>query len=106
MRRLRLHRRRRRAEERAGRDTRGHRARRVLSVTLSRARTLPARLAATPIVAELPVCQNTLQGRAPLITATAAASSVLAIWKTNRGSGCPWPSRTRLPVSPADEVKQ
>jgi hypothetical protein len=65
-------------------------------------------LVVVPKVAELPTCQNTPQPTAPLINITllsAAVVSVLPIWKINRGSAFPSPSRVSVPVSCADEEK-
>jgi hypothetical protein len=81
----------------------------VFRVMLASARMLPANLVSVPRVAELPICQKTLHGWAPLITMTyapLAAVSVLPIWKMKTAPGSPWASRTSVPVSWADDMKQ
>ncbi len=40
----------------------------VVTVMAVRATTFPVKIVAVPMVAELPICQKTLQGRPPLIT--------------------------------------
>src|SRR5487761_2640727 len=77
----------------------------VFKVMLSCARILPANVVPVPRVAELPICQNTLQLWPLLITPTVellAVVSVLPILKIKTASGSPWASRVRVPVRPID----
>jgi hypothetical protein len=58
---------------------------------------------AASIVAELPTCQKTLQGSAPLMSSTllpVAVTSVLVIWKMKTESGLLAPSSVTVPVIP------
>ena len=58
------------------------------------------------MVAELPTCQYTWHGSAPLIIVTVelvVVVSVLPIWKTKTASALPWASSVRAPLSCAAE---
>jgi hypothetical protein len=58
-------------------------------------------------VAELPTCQKTLAGRAPLMRFTllpVAVVSVLPIWKMNWALELPWASSVTVPVNPSEEL--
>ena len=64
--------------------------------------TLPWNAVVVPSVAELPTCQKTLQGEAPLISSTELADAVVSvepIMKTNCALASPWASRVSGPVS-------
>jgi len=81
----------------------------VLRVTLVSARIFPANVVVVPIVAELPTCQNTLQGLPPLTIRTdawLAVVSVLPIWKMKTALALPWALSVSAPVSCADDEKQ
>jgi hypothetical protein len=81
----------------------------VFRVMLVSARILPANAVSVPRVAELPTCQNTLQGSALLSMLTdelLAVVSVLPIRKTKTASGSPSASSSSTPVSCADVSKQ
>ena len=81
----------------------------LFNVMLTNARMFPTNKVATPTVAELPTCQYTLHGEAPLITSTdelLAVVSVLPIWNTKTALGSPWASRMSCPVSCADVAKK
>lgn len=72
-----------------------------------RARMLPLNVVFVPRVAELPTCQNTLQGWAPLIRETLLPEPVirvLATWKMNTALGSPWASSVTVPVRPRLEL--
>jgi hypothetical protein len=43
------------------------------------ARMVPRKLVAVPIVAELPICQNTLQDLAPLVSSTRLLDAVVRV---------------------------
>ena len=76
----------------------------VFAVTEVSARTVPTNCVPVPSVAELPTCQNTLHGSAPLIRLTVLSDAVIRVvpaWKMNTASGLPWASRVRVPVSPS-----
>jgi hypothetical protein len=76
----------------------------VVTVMLASARMFPMNDVLVPSVAELPTCQKTLQGWAPLISRTLAllaVMSVLSIWKMNTALALPWALSVRLPVIPA-----
>jgi hypothetical protein len=65
---------------------------RVVSVMLVRARMFPENRVSVPRVAELPICQNTLQLDPMLVMRTLellAVVSVLPIWKTKTAAGLP-----------------
>jgi len=81
----------------------------VFRVILARARMLPTNAVSVPRVAELPICQNTLQAEAPLmrrIEALLAVVSVLPVWKMKTALGSPRPSSVSAPVNCADVAKQ
>jgi hypothetical protein len=64
----------------------------VVKVTLADARIFPKNAVPVPIVAELPIWKNTLQGEPPLIMTTdelLAVVSVLPIWKMKTALGSP-----------------
>ena len=74
----------------------------VVTVMAVRAMTFPVNFVPVPMVAELPICQNILQGRVPLITWTTDAEAVVSvepIWKTNWAFGSPFAFSVRVPVS-------
>jgi hypothetical protein len=82
---------------------------RVVSVMLVSARMFPENRVSVPSVAELPICQNTLQLEPMLVMRTLellAVVSVLPIWKTKTAAGLPWAFSVRVPVSWADDEKQ
>ena len=67
------------------------------------ARMLPTKVAVVSRVAELPTCQNTLQGEAPLISDTTLLEPIVSdesVWKMKTESGSFSPSRVKVPVSP------
>ncbi len=75
----------------------------------AKARIFPSKLVAVPSVAELPTCQKTLQGLAPLISNTLellAVMRVLPIWKMKTALELPWALRVTCPVSWAEVEKQ
>jgi len=81
----------------------------VFSVMLVNARMFPTKRVPVPSVAELPTCQYTLQGEAPLISSTEAllaVVSVLPIWNTNTALASPLASRVSGPVSCAAVAKK
>ncbi len=51
----------------------------VFAVMLVRARIVPRKTEVVPSVAELPICQKTLQAWAPLIRATRLAGAVVSV---------------------------
>ena len=66
--------------------------------------TVPTNVVVVPSVAELPTCQNTLQGSPPLMRLTVLAGAVmrvLAAWNTNTAFGSPWASSVSVPVRPS-----
>ena len=78
----------------------------LFSEMLVSARMLPRKLVVVPSVAELPTCQNTLQGEPPLVMSTdepLAVVSVLPIWNMKTAPALPWALRVRVPVSCADD---
>jgi hypothetical protein len=75
----------------------------VVAVMDASARIVPTMDESVPSVAELPTCQNTLQGSAPLVSTTVlfdAVINVAADLKTKTASGSPCASRVRVPVIP------
>jgi hypothetical protein len=63
---------------------------------------------AVPSVAELPTCQKTLQGLAPLIRSTRLADAVIKVepaWKTKADCGLPRAFNVRVPVRCTDEAE-
>ena len=77
----------------------------VLAVIDVRARIDPMNLEATPSVAELPTCQNTLHAAAPLISSMLLSGEVMTVdpaWKMKTAFGSPWASRTSVPVIASD----
>lgn len=81
----------------------------VLRVIEVSARMFPAKSVSVPRVAELPTCQKTRQGCAPLVTSTVALLAVVRVlptWKMKTLSGLPRPSRVSWPVNWAEEAKQ
>ena len=53
---------------------------------------VPTKVVPVPIVAELPICQNTLQADAPLIRTTLLLDAVVSdesTWKMNTAAGSP-----------------
>jgi hypothetical protein len=76
----------------------------VVAVTDACAITVPTKWVFVPRVAELPICQKTLQGLAPFCSTTLLADavvSVLAAWKIQTVSGTPPASSVRVPVRPS-----
>jgi len=74
----------------------------VVTVMLVRARMFPLNFVFVPRVAELPICQKTLQGLPPLVMTTddaLAVVSVLPIWKIQTAFGLPCALRVNVPVS-------
>ena len=68
---------------------------------------VPTNLELVPRVAELPTCQNTLQGCAPLTRMTLLAEAVVSVdpaWKMKTALGSPLALSVRAPVSPIDVV--
>jgi len=81
----------------------------VVTVMLVSARMFPLNFEFVPRVAEAPICQKTLHGLPPLVTATddeLAVVSILPIWKIQTAFGLPCALRVKVPVSWADDVKQ
>lgn len=81
----------------------------VFKVMLVSARIFPWNDVVEPIVAELPICQNTLQAEPPLVMTTdelLAVVSVLPIWNTKTALESPWALSVRRPVNSADVLKQ
>ena len=69
------------------------------------ARMLPPKVEFVPSVAELPICQKTLQGCAPLMNETMLAEAVVRVepaWKTQIASGSPSASSVIAPVRPIE----
>ena len=65
---------------------------------------VPTKSVRTPMVAALPICQNTLQGLAPLMKTTLLSVAVVSVdpaWNTHTESGSLAPSRVSVPVSPS-----
>ena len=78
----------------------------VLRVISVRARIVPWKLVEVPSVAELPICQKTLQARAPLMRFTELLDAVVRVepaWKMNTASWLPPPSRVSAPFSWIEE---
>lgn len=64
---------------------------------------VPTKVVLVPRVAELPTCQNTLHGEAPLIRATVLPDAVINVdpaWKMKTALGSPCASKVTVPVSP------
>jgi hypothetical protein len=81
----------------------------VVREMLVSAKIFPTKLVAVPIVAELPTCQKTLHGAAPLVSTTdelLAVVRVLTVLNTHTAAELPCPSRVSAPVSRAEDVKQ
>jgi len=77
------------------------------SVMLIKAMIFPAKLLPVWMVAEVPTCQNTLQGDAPPVKATVAPVAVvrvLPIWKIH--TSVELPVNVRVPFSSAAVEKQ
>lgn len=73
----------------------------VLAVIEVSARIVPTKVEPTPRVAELPTCQNTLQGRAPLIITIRLSTDVMRVepaWKTQTAFGSPCASSVSVPA--------
>jgi hypothetical protein len=78
-----------------------------LSVMLANAIIFPAKLLPVCMVAEVPTCQNTLQGNAPPAKATMAPVAVVRvrpIWKIH--TSVELPVSVRVPFSSASDEKQ
>jgi hypothetical protein len=68
----------------------------------------PENAEVVPSVAELPICQKTLEAWAPLMSTTAlplAVVSALPTWKMNWAFELPWASSVRVPVIPSEELE-
>jgi hypothetical protein len=79
----------------------------VVAAMSVKARMVPTKVEVVPRVAELPTCQNTLQGETPTSTTLLALAvmSVLAIWKIKTSSASPWSvSVPVIPNVPAAEL--
>lgn len=64
---------------------------------------VPTKVVLVPNVAELPTCQNTLHGEAPLMRATVLFDAVINVdpaWKIHTALGSPCASRVTVPVRP------
>ncbi|PZV97937.1 hypothetical protein SAMN05443287_10950 [Micromonospora phaseoli] len=69
---------------------------------------VPRNVVPVPIVAELPICQNTLQADAPLISTTLLFDAVVnaeSTWKMNTAAGSPCPLSVSVPVSWAAPIR-
>ncbi|RGC70280.1 hypothetical protein C5N14_07630 [Micromonospora sp. MW-13] len=69
---------------------------------------VPTKVVPVPIVAELPIFQNTLQGEAPLIRTTLLFDAVVSAestWKMNTAWGLPWALSVSGPVSCAAPIR-
>ena len=69
---------------------------------------VPLKAVAVPRVAELPTCQNTLQGFAPLTSRTRLPEAVVSVdpaWKMNTAPGSPSASSVTSPVRPIAEAE-
>ena len=78
----------------------------VVTVIDVKARTVPVNTEFVPSVAELPICQKTLQGDAPPMRLTRLAEAVVSVepaWKMKTASPSPWASRVRIPVNPSED---
>jgi hypothetical protein len=78
----------------------------VPAVTEVKARMEPTNVEPTPRTAELPTCQKTLHGFAPLVNSTWLLTAVMSVepaWKMNTAAGSPWPLRLSVPVMKNDE---
>jgi hypothetical protein len=72
------------------------------------AKMVPRKLVAVPIVAELPICQNTLQDRAPLVSNTRLLEAVVSVepaWNTKTAPASPSASKVSVPVSPIEDAE-
>jgi hypothetical protein len=72
------------------------------------AKIFPANTELVPSVAELPICQNTLEAWAPLVRRTVllvAVVSALAIWKMNWAFVLPPALSVRVPAIPSVELE-
>jgi len=81
----------------------------VSKVILARAITVPIKFVPVPRVAELPTCQKTPHGCAPLTSATEASLAVMRVLgtrKINTASGLPSSFRVSVPVMAAVDPKQ
>ncbi len=78
----------------------------VVAVIEVSARMVPTNEVSVPSVAELPTCQYTLHGEAPLTRLTvllsAAVVRVEPIWNTQTALGSPSASRVSVPVIAAE----
>ena len=75
----------------------------VVAVIDARAMIVPTKSVPVPSVAELPTCQNTLHGLAPLISETLLSDAVISVdaaWKMNTALELPCASSVRVPVRP------
>ena len=79
---------------------------RVVTVMDAKARMVPRKEVLVPSVAELPICQKTLQAWVPPVSSTRlfdAVVSVEPIWKMNIASGLPCASSVVSPVSKCED---
>jgi len=77
----------------------------VLAAIAVKARMEPTNVDPTPSVAELPTCQKTLHGCAPLINETVLLGAVMRVepaWKIQTVAGSFCASRIRVPVMASD----
>jgi len=75
----------------------------VVAVIEVNARTLPTNREPVTKVAELPICQTTLQACAPFTRRTLLLDAVInvdSVWKTNCALASPLALRVRVPVNP------
>ena len=80
----------------------------VVTVMLVSAMIVPMKLEPVPSVAELPICQNTLQAWAPLIRLTTLPEAVVnadPAWKTKTAFGFPCALSVSAPVRPIEEAE-
>jgi hypothetical protein len=80
----------------------------LVTVMLCRARMVPTKCVRVPRVAELPICQNTLQEVAPLTRSTRLSLAVVNVepaWKMKTEFGSPLPFSVSVPVSPTDDAE-
>ena len=78
----------------------------VVTVIDSRAMIVPAKADPVPIVAELPICQETLQGPAPPMKTTLLPEAVVSVepaWKIQ--TSLDPPESVSAPVSPSEDAE-
>ena len=80
----------------------------VVNVMLVKARMVPLNVEPVPSVAELPICQKTLQAWAPLIRVIWLPDAVVSVdpaWNTNTALGSPAALSVSAPESPIEEAE-